>query len=351
MAKSHNLKEFEQNQIQKSVAKSQNLKRELDRMRGRYRELEGSYRELCQVMGYRNAIEVTDLEPSIIEPHKRRGDGEACAISLMSDVHPFESVIPAQVNDLNEYNPDICKASCLRYFQGVLQWLKIHRAGQNVHKLAFVLLGDIIGNMIHLDQVESNAGTPQEELLFALDILIGGINFLLDNADLKELRVVGIHGNHDRGTEKKQAQNMAKHAHTWVLYNLIKRYYEDYRPDKRVVVEIADGEFHYIDIFGQICRLHHGDLIRYQGGIGGLTVPANNRINGWNTARKADFDFFGHHHTTHWDKANRFIANGTIMGFSPISLRYKVKYEPPQQTFILMDKQRGLTSVNAIYVR
>jgi hypothetical protein len=102
-----------------------------------------------------------------------------------------------------------------------------------------------------------------------------------------------------------------------------------------------------LDVFGVRLRFHHGDGIKYGGGVGGITIPVNKAIAQWNRAHYADLDIVGHYHQF-FDGGN-FIANGSVIGWSPYSLWIKASFEPPQQAFFLLDsKYRRKTVVAPI---
>jgi hypothetical protein len=73
-----------------------------------------------------------------------------------------------------------------------------------------------------------------------------------------------------------------------------------------------------VDIFGKTVRFHHGHAINYQGGIGGIFIPAFKAISQWDKMRQADVDFFGHFHQ-HKD-GSKFVSNGSLIGFNTYAL-------------------------------
>lgn len=292
-------------------------------------------------------INAAGIEPMAIKPLARdKSCNEAVAMAVLSDAHIFERVYASQVNGLNEYTPAAARASCEEFFRAVVKWTKIHRAGVAVPQLVLALLGDLITNMLHIDQVETNAGTPQEELLAALEIINGGIDFLLKEGGFDTITIVCCDGNHGRGTEKMRIKNRSKHSYEWLLYQILAKLYAD---ERRVKFIVADGIHVYLPVFDKTVRFCHGDAIKYEGGVGGLTIPILKAIDKWNKAKRADLDVFGHWHTSINDTT--FISNGSVLGYSEFSVARRLAFEPPAQTFALLDKKRWITSFNRIYVR
>ena len=94
-------------------------------------------------------------------------------------------------------------------------------------------------------------------------------------------------------------------------------------------------------LYGKVIRFHHGDNIKFQGGIGGLTIPVEKAIANWNRATPADLDVFGHWHQCQQNP--KWCSNGSLIGYNAYALSIKAQFEPPQQTYFLFDHKRGRT--------
>jgi len=122
-----------------------------------------------------------------------------------------------------------------------------------------------------------------------------------------------------------------------------------YRNDSRIKFIVNNSYHNNVQLYNNyIIRFHHGDALRYGGGIGGITVPTNKAIAQWNQQTKVDIDVFGHFHQMH-DGGN-FICNGSLIGMNPYAINIKASYEVPTQTFFVVDKERGKTFVAPIFV-
>ena len=322
------------------------LRRELDSKDAAYNSLRGDYADAVARLEAIGFVEERGVSVTPIEADKRSGEGEATAFVALSDVHPFTRIRPETVNGKNEYNPDICKDRLAQFFRSTMQLVEIERGGQNVKRLVLFLGGDITGNMIHDELKETNYGTPQEEVLFMLDQIESGVDFLVESGNFDEIRIIGCHGNHDRDTKRKQYENQAEHALTWTLYHVLKRDLE--RRHDNVKMDVAVGYHYILPIYGRKIRLHHGDSIRYNGGVGGPTIAINKAISVWNQTDPVDLDIFGH---MHWSMSDqRFFCNGSVCGYSTFALANKYPFEVPRQWFILLDKNRWVTSQRYIYL-
>ena len=287
-----------------------------------------------------------DFAPVKIKHKPGSKDSEATAMLVCSDWHVFERVRKEEVNGLNEYNASIAAKSIENLFQTALRLVEIERGAVTVPTLIVALLGDLMTGQLHPDQQETNDGTPQEEMLFLVQRIVGGLDMLLAEGGFESIVVPCCDGNHGRATDKLRSANRVKHSNEWLLYCLLARHYAH---EPRIRFSIADGTLHYLDLYGRTVRLTHGDSIRYQGGIGGLTIPARKAVLEWDRARRADFTIFAHWHTSLLDKM--FLANGSTLGYSPYAVTIKAAFEPPAQSFLLLNQQRWLLSYRPIYVR
>jgi hypothetical protein len=94
-------------------------------------------------------------------------------------------------------------------------------------------------SQLHQDQVETNAGTAMEEVLFLSEMLTGGIDYLLRDGGFDEISIPCCDGNHSRNTDKMRNANRVRHSYEWLLYMLLARHYAG---DSRVKFDIAEGQ-------------------------------------------------------------------------------------------------------------
>jgi hypothetical protein len=276
-----------------------------------------------------------------IEPKESSGTSEGTPIIVASDWHSEEIVRPAQVSGLNEFNLDIADRRITRFFQSSLNLIKNHlNPGIKIHNVVLALLGDFITNDIHdAENAESNALLPVDAIIWVQNRIIAGIDFLLDNSPYTFIVPCKV-GNHSRTTKKTRFGSEAGHSLESLMYVHLAGYY---RNEPRIKFVIDDGYHTYLDIYDQTIRFHHGHAIKYQGGIGGLFIPAYKAVSQWTKARHADLDIFGHFHQS--KDGGNFICNGSLIGYNSFALSIKADYEPPKQQLILIDKKRGRTAL------
>ncbi len=289
------------------------------------------------------ALALADQRPTV---HKistpDSGESEATAFAIGGDWHAEETVDSKTVNGLNEYNLTIASARIDKFFRAIIKLANIERAGTKIETLVLSLLGDLMTGYIHEELQEMNGLSPTETVLWLRRHVIAGIKLLREKGEFKRIIVTCNYGNHGRTTKKSRHATGASNSYEWMMYNMLK----DDLPDVEWV--IADGYFLFLDVYDRTFRIHHGDNIQYQGGIGGLTIPCEKALASWNKSKPVYMDIFGHHHTAQQNP--RWICNGSLIGYGPYSLAIKAGFEAPQQTFFLLDSKRGRTCTWPIFL-
>lgn len=290
---------------------------------------------------------VEEAGPPKIKPIKPKvaWSTEATVLLVASDWHVEELVDPKTVNELNEYNPDISAARAERFFKAGLRLTQIIQQDVTVNNIVLPLLGDFITNQLHDDAAETNERLPMDAVLMAQSYIASGLNFLLENSDCK-IRVPCHSGNHGRTTERVHMGGEAGHSLEYFMYRNLEHHF---RNESRIEFDVSLAYHSYMEIYGKTIRFHHGHAMRYYGGIGGIYIPVHKAIAQWNKARPASLDVFGHFHQLR--DGGIFVSNGSLIGWSPYSMRIKADYEEPKQTFIVIDNKHGRTFTCPIYVK
>jgi hypothetical protein len=198
---------------------------------------------------------------------------------------------------------------------------------------------------IHEELMESNSLSPTEACVFLQDMICSGIDLLLAKTRLP-IFIPTCVGNHGRTTAKKHIKTSHKNSYEWLLYMTLAKRYEK---DRRVHWNVGQGYHNIQTILGRKVRFHHGDGLRYNGGVGGITIPVNKSIAQWDKASPVDVDIFGHYHTFLWGY-NKWVSCGTLMGYNEFSVEIKSDFQHPTQTFIVMDRLYGITDAFPIFL-
>jgi len=131
--------------------------------------------------------------------------------------------------------------------------------------------------------------------------------------------------------------NAAAHNLDWMLGHLLSTDV-DLKVDKSIRFKVEVGYHNFVRVGDFTIRFHHGDAVRYQGGVGGLTIPLNKAIDAWNKNIHADLDVLGHWHQT--IDLPHAVVNGSLIGFNAYAIKIKATYEVAQQSFFIVDPVR-----------
>lgn len=278
-----------------------------------------------------------------ITPKKSKG-GEAVAVAVASDWHVDEIVTREATNGTNEYNMSIAKSRAEKFFRNTLVLVNKERQGVSIDTLVLALLGDFISAHIHPELMEVTEVSPQDAMIFAMNLIASGIEFLLENSDLNIVIPCSV-GNHARDTDKVRIATEHGNNKEWAMYNFLALYFKN---KTRVKFILPRSQFTYVKVYDHVLRFMHGHLgYRFNGGIGGVTIPLNKAVMRWNESQKADLTVLGHWHQR-LDNGN-WVINGSLIGDAPYGkvMGFSGK---PEQTFFLWDKEHKKTVVAPVFV-
>ncbi len=292
-------------------------------------------------------VEAVRAPPRILPREKTSGMRELTAVAMASDWHVEETVRPETIAGLNSYNLDIADHRIDRFFRGIIWNVEHHRASRRlaIRDLVLWLGGDLITGFIHDELIESNSLHPMEAVLWLQPRLRDGIATLREHLGLDHIEVVCSHGNHSRTTRKVHVANGHKHSYEWLMYNTLAREFEK---EPRVHFEITGSRHQYVQVYDKVLHFHHGDELKYQGGVGGLGIPLLKRVPAWDLVKRADVHCIGHWHQLL--DYGRAVVNGSLIGYNAFAQSIGASPEPPQQALFYMDKVRGKCMTTALWV-
>lgn len=285
--------------------------------------------------------------PVILPREKSRGVREMTAIVALSDAHVEEVVTPISVAYRNEYNLEIADARLRRMTNSIIWNVEHQRASGKilVRDLVLWLGGDLMTGYIHPELMENNELSPVETVNWLIPRLKNMIATVLDALKLERIVIPCSYGNHGRTTEKPRVASGAKNSFEWLLYMILKGAFED---DKRVVFEVTQSPHQYVQVYDFWLHFHHGDSLKYQGGVGGLGIPFLKAIAAWDELKYAHY-----HHVAHWHTLRdygRGLVNGSVIGYAAYSSWIRAAYEVAQQLMYYIDSNRGKTMLTPVWV-
>lgn len=297
-------------------------------------------REQVQIIQNLEALNGPEVK---INP-KKISKGESTVVTQYSDIHVEERVDSIKVNGLNEYTPEISAQRNEVYWRMVVRLTEIHRHGTLIDNIIVQLGGDNITGYIHEDLEESNYMSPIEAILISFDMISSGIKYLLKHGKFKKIILICNYGNHGRTTQRSRITTGAENSHEFLMYNFLANAFEK---EKRITFRVAKSYHVYATVYDTVIRFHHGDNMRYGGGVGGITIPVKKAISQWNKSKHADIDYFCHFHQLIFHK--EFVGNGSLIGWNPYAISIKAEFEKPQQSWTLISKKYGKTAQHPIF--
>jgi hypothetical protein len=267
---------------------------------------------------------------------KRMKRHDATVIVLLSDWHVEERVDPATVNGLNDFSLAVAERRIAELAERFAVLLEHERRLVRVDRVVIWLGGDFMSGAIHDDTAELAQLPPLEAIRWAGRRIRGFIDLVADMA--REVVVVTNSGNHGRTTDKLRIGTEMDHSFEQHFYIVA----AESERRKNVRWQVGTGYLNMLDLDGFVVRFHHGHAVRYSGaGVGGITIPVNKAIASWDKIQRADLTCMGHYHQFQWLRAGRYVANGSLIGHSAYATTVvKGAYEPPSQSFIVVDHGR-----------
>lgn len=286
-------------------------------------------------------------EPPTVLPPENSTKRELTAVVLASDWHVEETIDGASVAFKNEYNLEVAERRIAKFFNAIVWNIKHHRADGylNIDNLILWLGGDLMTGYIHEELLENNSLSPTETMLWLLPKLRSGILTLLDRLSLTNIYIPCSYGNHGRTTQKPRISGGHANSFEWLMYHNLAALFEG---DDRVTFHITASAHQYVDVYNYRVHFHHGDDVKYFGGVGGLGVPLLKAVPAWDSLQPSHYHCIGHHHTLL--DYGRVVVNGSLIGYGPYSQRIRAGFELPQQAMFYIDSKRGKCMTTALWV-
>jgi hypothetical protein len=316
------------------------LRRLKETSRTAERDRDRALAELATTMdSLATALDIREIEqPKPLADHQPGSRSESVPILLCSDWHCGAVVRAESVNDLNSYDVEEFHRRAGALFVNALKVIRMVRGSCEIRQMVLWLGGDLIDNWLHPEQAQTQELSPTQQLIECERAIVAGIDHLLEHGGFDRIVIPCCYGNHGRTTPKMQAENAHATSYEWLMYQSLRRHY---RHQDRLEWHISDGNVLYLEVLGRLLRFHHGDAIRYQGGIGGLTIPLTKWQLRQDQGIKADHSFFGHFHQL--TMGTGWSVNGSLIGPTAYGLKLGFAPERPQQLLRFLDSERGWT--------
>ena len=272
-----------------------------------------------------------------------RSKGDATVIVGLSDWHCEELVRSETVNELNAFDLAVCERRITELAERFVALLEHQRQLVRIDRVVVWLGGDFLTGHIHEDCVELAQLAPLAATRWAGQRLRGFIDLVASMA--KEVVVVTNSGNHGRVGDPRVGTEL-DHSFEQNLYLTM----AGSETNSHVRWQVGESYLNNLDLDGFRVRFHHGHAVKYGGGVGGITIPMNKAVTAWDRLQTADLTVCGHYHQWSWLRASKFVTNGSLIGHNAYAIRIKAAYEPPCQSFIVVDHtRREVTDAKPIF--
>lgn len=287
---------------------------------------------------------IEDLDPSPpkwLTPARPKSGHRATVVSILSDSHFDEVVVPAEVGGVNAYNREIATMRLEKYFKGIIKLSRDYLSGVTYDGAVIMLGGDMFSGDIHEELVQTNEDTILGSMLYWSELLAAGIEMIAD--EFGKVHVPVVVGNHGRRSRKPRMKLRARDNFDWFLGHLLARHFRD---DKRVTFDIPEQADCLFNVYNTTHLLTHGDQFRGGGGIAGIWSPI---VKGDTKKRQRqslvdqpyDVMVMGHWHQLVW--GGGFIVNGSSKGTDEYAWINNFGHEPPQQALWLVTPENGMS--------
>ncbi len=325
------------------------------RLKRRVRDLEAENRKLveqlseggeyAEVVAEVLARQAESPAPNIAPRERSSGLREGTPLILASDWHIGETVSLVGGCGRNYYDLAVAEYRAVRFFRA-LRWKIGHeRHAFKIRDLILAFSGDLITGYIHRELIEQNSISPTQEVNWLLGQLIAGIDYLLEDPELVTITFPCSYGNHGRTTEKRQVSSGGQNSFEWLLYACLERHYKGNRR-VRFVIDLSAHQ--YVQAYEFNLHFHHGDEVKFGGGIGGISVPLLKRVHKWDNVRRSHIHHVGHFHQ--YSDFGRVLVNGSLIGYGPYAMSIGADFEEPRQIFYVLDSVRGKSDVTPLWV-
>lgn len=300
---------------------------------------------------YDDLVNAPSSEPYAIRALKGQGKSLPAGTYVMpaTDWHMGENVRPEAIQWRNEFNPDIASERAEQFWDSNVTMLNSARSAWDIRQGVLWLGGDLMTGYIHEEYQEDNYLSPTQEAYLVFETMILGIDHLLAVSDLEHILIPTSHGNHSRTNPKRRISTAAMNSYEHLIFRLLARHYKD---EDRLTFQIADGYNNIVDLYGYQIRFHHGDALKYGGGVGGISVPMLRRIGRQATGDlvPVDLDVIGHFHEL--QNPRRFVVNGSLIGWNAYAEEIGCSFQEPLQcSFVIDEKYHLLNNFNPIVVQ
>lgn len=154
---------------------------------------------------------------------KRKSETEVIPVGHVTDSHMGAVQEADEIEQFNEYNPDICDKRNIGFIQSFIDWVLLHRNVYNIRNCRLIYTGDLISGDIHDELRVTNAFPVPEQVVRAAQIHTKQIALL---SPYFETVIVDFltEDNHSRLTKKPQAKEAGINSYGYLIARMMEAY-------------------------------------------------------------------------------------------------------------------------------
>jgi hypothetical protein len=271
---------------------------------------------------------------------------EIGAVFHVTDSHMGAVQESDEIEQFNEFNPDICDARNIAFVRRGIDWVNLHRTSYHVKNIHLILTGDLISGDIHDELRVTNAFPVPEQVVRAAQIHAKQIALLAPHCEQLNVHFIS-EDNHSRLTKKPQAKEAGKNSYNYLVGKMIEIYVQNI---KNVNFNLYAMHEKVIQVENRNYLIKHGHGIKAWMGIPFYGIErsiarestARQNIIMDDIQRAKDIGFhkivMGHFHTPmdHW----LYSIGGSVQGTDAYD-HSAGRYSPPTQSAWLVHPKYG----------
>lgn len=278
-------------------------------------------------------------------------DSEAVSAFMLSDLHFGEVINPAAIDGLNAYNMTIGEMRIGKFFDNAIRLHRDFFPNLDFRGMVQFWLGDFISGDIHEELAKTNEKETIETVLILSGLLSHGLRKMLNELDGTPVHIAAVVGNHGRTTKKPAHKNKVTSSFDWLVYKMVQR---EFVGDDRVTFAISEGSDIRVRVLNTTFLATHGDQFKGGSGISAQVFPLllgdyRKRKRSISTGTPYDWMLCGHFHR-YLPGVSGVMANGSVCGYNEFAASHNFDYEPPLQSFFVVDSDHGVTFRTGIHL-
>ena len=170
-----------------------------------------------------STIQPIDPIPVKPQPKSPRKGSPCVAVMQISDGHMGSVQQASEIENFNEFNPDVCRSRQIEYANKFVNWVSMHRAAYQVNECAILVTGDLISGDIHDELKITNAFPSPVQVVKAAEILVEQVAIVAQLFGKVSVHFIS-EDNHARLTKKPQAKEAGYNSLNYLVGYMAKAF-------------------------------------------------------------------------------------------------------------------------------